>query len=193
MPEKHDGPDDRDRKASILRRVPEIFDAQAICLYVGAHEGRIDFGPELVDAGWTLDILEAWEPNCAALHGLGLPWLRRLLHGDVRDPRGAVGYAGSDALRDSYDLVFWWHGPEHIACSELASCLSALEAITPGGLVVLGCPWGDYPQDDAYGNPFERHLWAPEPEDFTALGYDVESLPPRGVGGNLLCWKRAAP
>lgn len=169
------------RTASLLRCVPELFTrGERSLLYVGAREARTEFAEELYAAGATIDVIEIWPPNATYLRGQTPRWLRHVFDGDVRqaDLRPLL----------KYDVAFWWHGPEHVHRDEALIAVERLQSVA--SLVVLGCPWGDYPQGATGGNPHEAHLWAPEPEDFEAVGFDVEVLPPRGRGGNILSWWR---
>jgi len=164
--------DSINRKDSLQRCVPDMFIRKNI-LYVGAHKERMDFGSEFQSAKAQITILEAWPKNVEFLKKLGY----KVTHGDVRK---------CDKLfaSNTFDAVFWWHGPEHVTKEELPATLKAIEKITKH-LVVCGCPWGDYPQGEVYGNPFEVHQSALEPELFTKVGYNTETLGSRGVGSNM--------
>jgi hypothetical protein len=90
-----------------------------------------------------------------------------------------------------YQAVVWWHGPEHVKREELAATLARLEAMAD--IVILGCPWGVYPQGDYGGNPHEVHLATLLPEDFETLGYEVTTLGKRDdPASNLIAWKRSS-
>ena len=169
------------RAVSLRRCVPELLTAgERSVLYVGARASRTEFAAELAAAGAVIDVLEVWEQNVNDLRAAAPPWLRHVFHHDVRNV---------DLLPlPHYDVVFWWHGPEHVTRLEAQRTAMKLRRIAD--LVVLGCPWGDYPQGALGGNPHEEHVWAPEPEEFEALGFDVEVLPPKGRGGNILSWWR---
>ena len=125
-----------------------------------------------------MDVLEIWEPNIEALQKLN--FFNKVIQGDVRE---IYKYVDQD-----YDVIFWWHGPEHIKKEELESTLNNIEDLATT-MVVLGCPWGDYPQGALEKNPYEVHVSAYQPGDFRDLGYQVEWLPPEGRGGNILAWK----
>ena len=108
-----------------------------------------------------------------------------IVRGDVRFVESL--FSGSGII---FDVVLWWHGPEHIDKWELGLTLEALESKT-NKMVILGCPFGKYPQDAVDGNIFEIHRSALYPEDFIKYGYNVKTIGERDVmGGNLLAWKK---
>lgn len=186
--------EDRYQERSLLKCLPGIFDGYGKrLLYVGASSGRSYLLPDFCAGGYQVDILEAWTHNAKILRqkweGKG-PGHGRVVQGDVRDRRL---YSGRGFLSpDSYDVAFWWHGPEHIPEKELALTLRLLERAAR--LVVLGCPWGPCPQGAVGGNRFERHLSSFEPKDFGALGYSTDVVPGEGPGGrghrsHITAWK----
>ena len=139
--------------------VPEVFQPGTL-LYVGAGILRAEFLRQLMLAGRTVTVLEAYAPN-VAYHRLSR---QKVIHTDVRELNG-VG---------RYDAVFWWHGPEHMPKEELPAVLAGLES--RADLVVLGCPWGKYAQDAVGGNPYEIHRSALTPQDFQGWGYETSQL-----------------
>ena len=168
------------RRSSLLRMVPDLFEKKRSVLYVGARDGRMDFGRDLMEAGASLVVLEIHRPNVEYLDTV--PGLSAVIHGDVRTAE----------LDSSFDLVFWWHGPEHVRIDELSGTLMRLESIT-NELVVLGCPWGRYEQRAEYGNPHEVHLSHLAHRTLEELGYEVECLGKEGTpGSNLTAVKRMA-
>ena len=121
------------------------------------------FAREFASSGSEVSVLEAFEPNVRFLRTQ--TWLREVMRGDVAE----------FTFEQTYGIVFWWHGPEHIEAPELPRVLAKLEAIAREA-VVLGSPWGRYPQGTAGGNPYEEHRSHLDYTDLESLGYSVECL-----------------
>jgi len=169
-----------EERLELLRRyVPRLWERPGDVLYVGAAPQRFECGPELAQAGHRLTLLEVW-PEYAALYQ-DHPDVKRVIVGDVRNP----------PLGEYYDVVFWWHGPEHVERAEVRPTLNKLEALAD--LVVVGCPWGEYPQEAVDGNPHQAHRCALYPEDLRHWGYRVATLGQRDVPrrGALIAWREA--
>ena len=148
----------------------------------GARTNRFHYGKEFIEAGYEVTILEPYGPNVAHLRTL--PGIHNVIQGDVRDLSVFI------EKDETFDVVFWWHGPEHVIESDLRNVLPELEKIC-NHLVVLGCPWGDFPQGSLYNNPFERHVGSYEHQIFEEFGYDVECLGLKDVpGSNITSIKR---
>ena len=94
------------------------------------------------------------------------PWAT-VIQGDVRSLE--------DFSENQFDYAFWWHGPEHIKEEELPEALKGLEKITKKA-VILGAPWGVYPQHHLHGNPHEEHEASLYEHHFVDLGYEVEAI-----------------
>ena len=171
---------DTDRRASLDRMAADLFTARTV-LYVGANARRHDFAEDFAAAGAVVDVLEAWPANFDALAAQnGGGWINLLIEGDVRDA----------AICRRYDVVFWWHGPEHLAAEDIAPTVARLETFARR-YVVLGSPWGVYDQGATGGNPYEVHQTPIWPDNLDALGYDVECLGrPDTRGSNLTAVKR---
>ena len=169
---------DAQRKEALQELIPHLFDEvwvdnrKANLLYVGARESRIDYGSELRDAGYQITIVEIHPPNVNALKQT-VTWAQ-IVEGDVRSP---------PFENDSFDVIFWWHGPEHIEVDELEDALDELEKIATHA-VVLGCPWSTYCQGDLEGNPHERHVAHLEGPELRDLGYRICQTGKRGEPGS---------
>jgi len=133
---------------------------------------------ELATVGYVITLLEIFLRNVEFYRGN--PYLREIIHGDVRD---------LDVLgKRQWDAAFWWHGPEHVFPHQLGQALTNLEA--HANLVVLGCPWGFFKQHAVFGNRNEEHVGAYYPAGFEVLGYKVATLGCVDVrSSNLLAWK----
>lgn len=127
-------------------------------LYVGGH---LRYGRNLQitgyfrNAGYQIDVIEIFPDNIAQL--ANVKWIKKLIEGDIRlfDP-----YA-------PYDLVVFWHGPEHLPKDEVPKLLDKMK--TYAKAVIFATPNGFYDQGDEYGNPYERHASTWYVEDFMKL------------------------
>ena len=155
-------------------------------LYVGANKNRQHFLDLFAASGYErIVVLEAFEENYLHLRERferqqgGAPY--RVVHGRAQD----VSTLGLG----SFDVVFFWHGPEHLPHPEVAPTLGALERVAKK-VVVCGMPFGLYEQGAEYGNPFEVHRSHLTPEFIESLGYVVDTLGARDrEGSNLTAWK----
>lgn len=166
------------RLALLRAQIPQLLrgDLGKTVLYIGASPWRFQMGKELFfEAGYKITLLEAFK--LYADHYQGHPWLKDVICGDVRD-------IAQIADGRTWDVVIWWHGPEHAKEDELASTLRDLEAVA-GQLVLLGSPWGINKQDAVGNNPFEQHRIHHGTTDFEKLGYEVCTL---GEKDNPLTW-----
>ncbi|MCF7861261.1 hypothetical protein K9M79_03360 [Candidatus Woesearchaeota archaeon] len=168
---------DQDRTKALWRNAPEIFKYKTV-LYIGARTDRFDYSEFFKEEFYDITVLEAYEPNCEYLKNI--PWIKKVICADVR----------TFSSKKKYDIVFWWHGPEHIDIKDLKKTLDNLETMCTK-MVVLGCPWGEYKQNDLYGNPYEKHLSAFKPSDFEKLGYKtICTGVPNEKGSNITAVKR---
>tara|TARA_B100001250_G_scaffold414356_1_gene452185 strand:+ start:814 stop:1404 length:591 start_codon:yes stop_codon:yes gene_type:complete len=168
-----------ERLASVTKLAPGLFEAPGKLLYVGARHDRMEFGKEFQDAGHKFTILEIYEPNVKHLTET-CPWAT-VIQGDVRNLE--------NFSENQFDYTFWWHGPEHIKEEELTDAVLGLENITKK-IVVLGCPWGVYPQHHLHGNPHEEHEASLYPHHFEAMGYVVDKIGAADkIGSNLAAVK----
>jgi len=146
---------------------------------VGANPKAFAFWEKL--KGCVVRIIEIWKPNCEALKAImGVDAAIDLA--DIR----------TVDITEHYDLAVWWHGPEHVESNEVRPCLEKLEACADH--VLIGCPWGDYPQGPIDGNPHEEHRNPLNPRYFEKKGYTVvtDGEPVRGTekqGGQIAAWK----
>jgi len=166
-----------ERLKQLKHYTPYLFRPGSI-LNVGANRIRFDLLPELHNAGREITLLEAWPENVK--HWANEPRLKETIEGDVRE---------IDKLKvGTFDVVLWWHGPEHIERDELEATIAKLEAAAEG-LVVLGCPWGVYKQGPFMGNPYDEHKASLYPADFEAMGYQVATIGEADKHGSLMAWK----
>lgn len=111
--------------------------------------------------------LEIFPANLA--RGLAARPGDRFIQGDVREISGLdLGL---------FDLIVWWHGPEHIYPHELAPTIQSLEAlVAPGGAIILGSPDGWQSQTNDDGNLHNDHVSGPDTEFYQSLGYQVHRV-----------------
>ena len=176
--------ENRDRTQSLQRLAPDLFQHKTV-LNIGARTSRFDYGTQFRDAGCEITILEPFGENVEYLRTL--PWVHEVVQGDVRD---LSHFKESD---QKFDVVFWWHGPEHVVEKELLEVLPELEKICTH-LIVLGCPWGNYPQGEVHNNPYEHHVGHYAHDIFEKFDYNVECLGTQHVAGsNITSVKRLSP
>jgi len=148
------------------------------CLYVGAHVGGgMSFLPELDFAGYNVTIVEAFPSNAEKIQA-EFPGRYQVILSDVR----------AFVPSAKYDLVIWWHGPEHVTVDEADKALATLDAASTQWTIV-GCPFGNYTQGAIYGNEYERHVTATMPEFFSSRGYEVQALGNVDNCGIIIAWK----
>lgn len=122
--------------------------------------------------GVTPVTLEVWRPYCEKLKGV------KVIEADVCD------YAHESS--DEWDVILWWHGPEHVEKIKAESTI--LRLLPRCGQLIVGTPWGDHPQGEVAGNPYERHASTWEPDDYRALGLHATGLADREPG-HITAWK----
>lgn len=171
--------------------IPDLFGFDSV-LYIGANLSRMQFVPVFVGAEFMVDVVEIHKPNVDELFEFnercrksdhGRAFFRNIINADVRD------IAKLDDLL-SYDVVFWWHGPEHVPLEDFEKTMRLLERFAMR-IVVAGCPWGIYNQPAVRGNPHEVHVSHLTPREFINIGYATNTIGRKNVrGSNLLAWKR---
>lgn len=153
------------------------------CLYVGATPWRFQLGEELHDAGYEITLLEVDKDN--AYFYREHPWLAGgVIWADVRQlPVGRT-----------WDVIVWWHGPEHISPDDLEPTLRTLETATRQ-LVVLAVPWGENLQPVVEANVHQEHKAHYQPGDLERLGYQTVTCGSQGdlsTWPHILAWKKIA-
>ena len=90
---------------------------------------------------------------------------------------------------EPFDVIFFWHGPEHLPQQQIEPTLKMLESIS-NHLVILGMPFGKYVQGPEYGNPFEVHLSYIYPSLLHKYDYLTKTLGNQDEkGSNITAWK----
>jgi hypothetical protein len=178
------------RLEQMTRCIPDVFDYSTM-LYIGAKAKKtypcgMQMVPDFKEAGYKIDVLEIWQPNILSLIKLNNQnnIFDRIIEGDVKEIEKAV--------QGRYDIISWWHGPEHIKMTETESTLEKLSGLAKI-MVIVASPYGRHKQDEFRGNPHEKHLSAVYPEFYEELGdgWKWDAIGQRDVTmGNLLAWKR---
>jgi len=151
------------------------------CLYVGAHHKRFEQAERIKKVVSYMDLLEIWLPNVEYLKkNIETTPFRNIIQGDVRRVQKIV--------KQKYDLVMWWHGPEHIPQEEIPATVKHIKKVT-NKVIILGCPWGVYEQGAAYGNPHEEHRCHLHPEFFQKMGLLTTTVSQPGHKlGHITAW-----
>ena len=171
------------RKKQITRNIKGLKNYETL-LYIGANKNRL----EMIDLfyGWNykIDVLEAWESNVKGLEELNAQYgiFRNIIHADIMNN-------GIEGMLDSYGVVMFWHGPEHVERKKLPKLIKKLESLA-AHYVIMAAPIGRYVQKEVDGNPYERHRSYLNVKDFKKFGYKVDCIrkdKPRG--SNMVAWK----
>ena len=165
------------RENQLLKAIPDVLDYKSM-LYIGINQVREEMLHLFKERDYDITILEAWKSNVDALKSK----YPNIIWADVRD---------LDKIKflPRFDIVMWWHGPEHIKERELPKILIELrmKALL---YIIIACPWGIYEQGNC-SNPYEEHLAYLYPEFFKELGWQTDTIGKEDVkGSNLLAWKR---
>jgi len=175
--------------AYLLHFVPDLLKFKTL-LYIGARPGdgkksvRMNHVRRFLKAGYKVDILEVWPPNVEFIRewnaANGEP-LREIIEGDVREL----------SAKEEYDVVMFWHGPEHVPKEDLKKVLDSM-VVASKEIAVIGCPLGEYVQGDYQGNPYEEHLIYCQPDDFISLGWKTIHIAKDNINGdgNIMAWFR---
>lgn len=167
-----------DRLEQLKKCIPDIFSYKTL-LYIGANKGRLEMVLEFIKAGYTIHFLEIWPPNAA-----------RLKRNFVNVIEGDVRMIEKYELEKKYDVIMWWHGPEHVKEEEISPTLDKLIKRTKK-ITVIACPYGKFEQGSVKGNPYERHLSTLYVMSFRILGWKTNAIgEPDELGSNLLAWHR---
>jgi len=165
-----------ERDKQLERCIPGLFDYKSV-LYIGANIYRCDVLKDFRNHGYKIDILEPFKGNCDYYRGV--IGINKVHQGTIQKFITPI----------KYDIVFWWHGPEHVTKEDLEISLKNMESMAKF-LVVLGSPWGKNDQEQIYGNPLEKHVSSIYEEDFNQRGYAVDAIGTKDTwNSNLLIWR----
>ena len=162
------------RYEQLVKNIPNLKSLKTI-LYIGVWPDRFQFETQLKKIGYDITIIEAFYPYVAQSRARGY----EAFHSDICE----------FTTDREWDVVMWWHGPEHIEKKILPQTLKSLEKMA-NNYVVLGVPWGKYSQGNKDDNKWMIHKATLFPNDFLELGYKVETLGKENKrGSNLLAWE----
>jgi|GEM_PF-1130257 len=161
------------QKESLLKIAPDVFKYKSV-LYIGASIERSLFLEEFIKANYQITILEIFEKNVDFYKNQKN--IKEVLQGDV------INYD----FKEKFDVVFWWHGPEHIDANCLSETVKKLESIA-NNIVVMGCPYGRHEHGEIYGNIYEKHLSSYNEGYFEDLGYTVDYFGRRDIVCSNIC------
>lgn len=150
------------RAVHLQNLAPNLFEAKSV-LYIGARIDRADFLANFLNSGCEVTLLEIHKPNVDYFRTVS--GITEVIEGDVTKFES----------EKKFDVVFWWHGPEHIEKSKLAETLAKLESMATK-TIILGCPWGAVPQGANFvtENPYEKHVSYFDLGEFEKLGYKTD-------------------
>jgi hypothetical protein len=156
----------KDRLESVISLANNIFSYKTL-LYIGIN-ARFQFGAEFKDANFDITVVELQGKNCESARKI--PWIQNIIQSDIMD-------FDDDKL---YDVVFWWHGPEHFTRSDIYSIIDKIESLSKR-LIVIGCPFGINIDNRLYGHV--SHLY---PDFFHNLGYKTFCVGKRDTKGSSI-------
>ena len=174
IPVTYTAKDDLERTKSILRLEPKLFtNKYKSVLYIGAIPPEITkqynnsyagmaYLPDFKQANYNITIVEIFKPNYDILFNYHQEAFDDIYNGDIENFIPIPN-------NKTYDVVFWWHGPEHVEEHRIAPIVSHLEKFC-NGIMIFGCPWGRYKLGKAHNNPYEVHRAYLYPEKFIELG-----------------------
>ena len=167
--------DDLARTGSILKLEPDLFtNKYKSVLYIGViapeinkaydnpYSGRA-YLTEFKQAGYEISIVEIHRPNYELLIEKHQSLFDYIHHSDIGN------FIPPDNKK--YDVIFWWHGPEHVEKERLSGILQRIENFG-NNIIILGCPWGKYPIDALNNNPYQAHLTSIYSKTLEDLGYN---------------------
>ena len=166
---------EKQRFKQIRRNIPIFFTHELKdLLYIGVSKKHFQFKDYLHELQYNITLLEIYKPN-----------LESYLNKYICINADIVKFE----TEQKWDVIMWWHGPEHISKEELESTLKKLETMAKK-LIILGCPFGKYVQGIVNNNPYQIHKNYIYPKDLIKLGYLVETIGNQDrQGSNLLAWK----
>lgn len=125
------------------------------------------------------DILEIFRSN---IENIKASFIRNKFHEDVLNINN---------ISLSYDMIIWWHGPEHVSKLDFYNVLPAIT--NKCKYFVVGCPNGKYiipnTSPNLRKNKHEKHVAHWCALEFSNMGFQVHSVYPPDQGLPLAAWR----
>ena len=120
-------PVQEERERSVRKCTPDIFSGKyKSVLYVGANQKRQHFLQYFQESNYNQIVLvEAFHENVIHLkekYEKKFPQIYKVIEGDIRNVE--------EFNLPNFDVVFFWHGIEHLSQDDIQPTLSKLEKIT---------------------------------------------------------------
>lgn len=165
-------------RGNTLIEIPNLLCGGGTMLYIGACPGEMDGLDVFREAGYDITVLEIFPKNVDYLAGQGW-WV---VCGNAQEAKKVLG----DCV---YDVVVWWHGPEHITKEELPDAIDGLWSLAKR-LLIVGCPEGKSPKGPESGNPYQAHKSSLVEADLRDLGFSNVIRVKRKTGiPHLTAWR----
>jgi hypothetical protein len=110
--------------------------------------------------GKKFSVLEVFPENCNFMRIIGMD----VIEMNILDIK---------SINRTFDAIIWLHGPEHISWDDFLRCRHDIES-KANQIVIYQAPIGEYPQDELYNNPYEKHISTLTSNMFKSLNYNVE-------------------
>lgn len=167
------------QEKSVLDNVPGIENGHGkTMLYVGANRYRAYLFNMFRGFGYEIDILEIFHENVEIIKKSGRWDFNEIIEGDIRKIK---------QLKD-YDVICWWHGPEHVEKEEFLNLVEVFDK--KFDIIIVGGPLNDtIGQGPEYGNVHETHLWVIQLEDLVNVGFDTVVVKRKNTD-HVTAWKR---
>jgi hypothetical protein len=176
----------RAQRHALVKAHPQQYDR---CLYIGAkyHNRKLPaLYKRLRQMCKRLICYEAFDDNVKGIEAAGL--FDEVLCADISFLLN-MGIPIDDH-GDAFDLIVWWHGPEHCDFYDTLCILRILPEYAT--YFWTACPWGYSPQKAVYGNEYEEHRSSLYPEDFLRLGFNVTTAghpDSTSTKGQIVAWR----
>ena len=163
---------------------PHVVGADVLVIGTGFTEIQYLERPDILMSGGANSVtyLEVWDE-----------YADKWSDGKYPIVRGNVLNIADIFRPNSFDIILWPQGPEHIGREEMPSCFQDILSVCRK-VALFTCPWGSYydAQETVYGNPYERHVQKSiRLEDVDGVGgFQVETYGEFNKGsGGLIIWR----
>lgn len=165
------------REKQLIECIPDVYNYKSL-LYVGADIHRCHMLKDFRNREQFIDIVEPFEANCNYYKGVN--GINNVYQSTIQDFKPNT----------KYDIVLWWHGPEHMNENEYEKTFKHMETMA-NKYIIMGVPWGINKQDAIDNNDYEIHRTSTLPEHFEKYGYKTNSIGNKDTWySNILIWKK---